>query len=63
MVSTRQPGKSGSKTPVEDRSRTNSQERDVSDAGEVDFSGPESEVEPQTCDDDVPIMTKGDFSS
>ncbi len=63
MDSNLQPAESGNKTPVEDRSGTNSQERGVSDAEEVDFSDPGSDVDPQTCEDDTIVTTKGDFCS
>lgn len=59
MDSTRQQGKSGDKTPVENRPEADPQEMGNSDAEEVDSSGPGTDVEPQASGTDTPAMTQG----
>lgn len=61
MDSTRQPGQSGDKTPVEDRPGTDSQERDLSNTEEVDLSDPGTDVEKQEYEVGIPAIVQGNF--
>lgn len=59
MDSTRQPEHSGNKPPAADRPRADSQERDSSDAKEVDSSGSRTDVELHADRTDTPGITQG----